>query len=320
MDKPLINSASQIVKSNVLVEALYNLELNEQRLLMLAIIHARETGRGITPDEPLFIPALLFADRFSMASGNAYKVLRSASDNLFTRQFSFITSVIPPDETEAVIALKRSRWVSEIGYMEEKQCVMIVLAPAVVSCIARLERYFTSYELDNVARFKSKYSIRLYETLVQWLAVKKTPPYLLTELRDRLGVEETEYPRVADFRAKVLAKAVKEINALSNLTVKVKEDKAYIGLDKTFTYEFSYFIKKGMSGEPLVPVEQIRLTGPQKNYFANLLLDHHAFCNEYANVNESRPDFKARLIELLDEPNAVRTFLPYLKAVGFNHK
>ena len=37
-----------VVKDNVLINASYNLEVTEQRLILLAIINARETGNGIT--------------------------------------------------------------------------------------------------------------------------------------------------------------------------------------------------------------------------------------------------------------------------------
>nr|MDA4918341.1 RepB family plasmid replication initiator protein [Acinetobacter baumannii] len=42
-----------VVKDNALINASYNLELTEQRLIMLAIINARELGQGITADSKL---------------------------------------------------------------------------------------------------------------------------------------------------------------------------------------------------------------------------------------------------------------------------
>lgn len=37
-----------VVKDNALIDASYNLDLVEQRLILLAIIEARETGKGVT--------------------------------------------------------------------------------------------------------------------------------------------------------------------------------------------------------------------------------------------------------------------------------
>ena len=46
-----------VVKDNALINASYNLEVTEQRLILLAILNARETGNGITADSKLEIHA-----------------------------------------------------------------------------------------------------------------------------------------------------------------------------------------------------------------------------------------------------------------------
>ncbi|MEK5760596.1 RepB family plasmid replication initiator protein, partial [Acinetobacter variabilis] len=42
-----------VVKDNALINASYNLDLVEQRLILLAIVEARESGRGISTNKPL---------------------------------------------------------------------------------------------------------------------------------------------------------------------------------------------------------------------------------------------------------------------------
>ena len=42
-----------IVKDNALMNASYNLDLVEQRLILLAILEARESGKGINANDPL---------------------------------------------------------------------------------------------------------------------------------------------------------------------------------------------------------------------------------------------------------------------------
>ena len=41
-----------IVKDNALMNASYNLDLVEQRLILLAILEARESGKGINANDP----------------------------------------------------------------------------------------------------------------------------------------------------------------------------------------------------------------------------------------------------------------------------
>ena len=46
-----------VVKDNVLIDASYNLDMVEQRLILLAIVEARETGKGISHDTLLQVHA-----------------------------------------------------------------------------------------------------------------------------------------------------------------------------------------------------------------------------------------------------------------------
>jgi plasmid replication initiation protein len=78
-----------VVKDNALINASYNLEVTEQRLMLLAIINARETGNGITADSKLQIHASDYMKHFNVDKKTAYEALKNAVDNLFNRQFSF---------------------------------------------------------------------------------------------------------------------------------------------------------------------------------------------------------------------------------------
>ncbi|HAL9257481.1 TPA: replication initiation protein, partial [Escherichia coli] len=142
--------------------ASYNLEVTEQRLILLAIISARETGQGITSDSKLEIHASDYAIQFSVAKETAYEALKSAVNNLFERQFSF------REETKKGTGIVRSRWVSRIKYIDDAAILEITFAPDVVPLITRLEEHFTSYQIKQIAQLTSKYAIRLYELLIAW--------------------------------------------------------------------------------------------------------------------------------------------------------
>lgn len=78
-----------VVKDNVLIEASYNLDLVEQRLILLAIIEARESGKGINAHDPLSIHAESYINQFGVHRNGAYQALKNASKDLFVRQFSY---------------------------------------------------------------------------------------------------------------------------------------------------------------------------------------------------------------------------------------
>ena len=76
------------------------------------------------------------------------------------------------------------------------------MPPDVVPLITRLEEHFTSYQLKQVSQLTSKYAIRLYELLIAWREVGKTPQIDLAEFRQKIGVEAKEYERMHHFKAR----------------------------------------------------------------------------------------------------------------------
>ncbi len=96
--------ADLVVKSNKLVQALQTLTLSETRLLQLAIVDARETGQGLSAEEPLELNASRYATAFNVSPDAAYLALVEAEDSLFKRQFTITNE----DGT-----LTKSRWIQD---------------------------------------------------------------------------------------------------------------------------------------------------------------------------------------------------------------
>jgi hypothetical protein len=65
-----------VVKDNALINASYNLDLVEQRLILLAIIEARQSGKGINANDPLTIHAESYINQFSAHRNTAYEGLK----------------------------------------------------------------------------------------------------------------------------------------------------------------------------------------------------------------------------------------------------
>ena len=188
-------------------------------MILLAIIEARESGKGINTNQPLTIKAASYEAHFGVQKDASYKALQAACENLFNRQFSYI------EERSNGVAVIRSRWVSQIAYIESAASVELILAAAVVPLITRLEKHFTSYELEQVKDLSTAYSVRLYEILIAWRSTSKTPVISLTEFRQQLGVLPEEYPRMFDFKKYVLDSALKQINAHTDIQVTYEQHK-----------------------------------------------------------------------------------------------
>jgi plasmid replication initiation protein len=104
---------------------------------------------------------------------------------------------------------------------------------------------FTSYHLEQIALFKSVYSIRFYEFAIMHMKSNDGKPtqFFITidELKRRFEITE-KYKMYNNLKQRVIEKAMTEINAFSNISLRYVE------------------IKKGRS------VDQIKLIVKYKNW------------------------------------------------------
>ena len=209
-----------VVKDNALMNASYNLDLVEQRLILLAIVEARESGKGINANDPLTVHAESYINQFGVARQTAYQALKDACDDLFARQFSY-QEINERGNTENV----RSRWVSEVRYVDAEATVKLIFAPVVIPLITRLEERFTQYEMKQISELSTGYAIRLYELLICWRTTGKTPVIELSDFRQKMGVLDSEYQRMHDLKKRVLEPALEQINEHTDITATYEQHK-----------------------------------------------------------------------------------------------
>lgn len=228
-----------VVKDNALMNASYNLDLVEQRLILLAIVEARESGKGINANDPLSVHAESYINQFGVARQTAYQALKDACDDLFARQFSY-QEINERGNTENV----RSRWVSEVRYVDAEATVKLIFAPIVIPLITRLEERFTQYEMEQISELSTGYSIRLYELLICWRATGKTPVIELADFRQKMGVLDSEYQRMHDLKKRVL----EQVNEHTDITASYEQHKK----GRVIT-GFSFKFKQKKKTEPKTP-------------------------------------------------------------------
>ena len=303
-----------VVKDNALINASYNLELTEQRLVMLAIINARELGRGITADSKLEIHASDYAKLFNVSPDASYKALKDAVNNLFNRQFSYTAEY----KKTGKVGIVRSRWVSRIFYVDDLALLEITFAPDVVPLITRLEEHFTKYEAKQVAHLTSKYATRLYELLIAWREVGKTPVFELQQLRKNLGVEDDEYQRMHHFKSRVLETAITQINEHTDIKATYEQHKK----GRTIT-GFSFKFKQKQQPkkldskrDPNTPDFFIKMTDAQRHLFAKKMSEMPEM-GKYSQGTESYQQFAIRIADMLLQPEKFRELYPILEKSGF---
>lgn len=314
-----------VSKSNALIEAEYTLNLVAQRVIVLAIIEARNQGDLIKACGSLRIKATDYQQNFNCALPMAYESLKSACDNLYEADFCYWDK----DELDRD-RFNKSRFVRKASYVKGGGYVEITFGDDVIPLITRLSERYTEYELKQIKDLNSVYALRLFELLMKWQSTGKTAPINISDLRNRLGVEEKQYKQMCDFKKRVLDSAVKEIN--DNTNIKVKYEQVKEGR-KIIAFTFKFTVKKS----PKKPVMNTRdpdtidiftgvtdkgvkafkpMTIGQITFFASLLAKDSSFNSSenglIANVGESDKDYHMRVQRSLNDYENQVKWLDYL--------
>ena len=307
---------TQIVKDNALINASYNLELVEQRIVLQAIVKARETEKGFDTKTPLSIHASDYEKQFGVTKDAAYKALKDAVLSLFERQFTFT------ELEKGKIKVVKSRWVSQIAYVDDLAEVQIIFSPAVASMCSRLESHFTSYDLDQVSKLNSKYAVRLYELVIAWKSTGKTPVFKLQDFREKIGLlDENEYKDMCTFKKNVLELAVKQINEHTDIKLDYEQHKKGRTISG-FSFKFKQKVKQQeieQQRDPNTADLFTKMTDAQRHLFAHKLAHDARVQSEYSHLigTGSYEDFARLLADKLAEEKHFKTFYPLLVEYGF---
>ena len=302
-----------IVKDNALIQASYTLDTVEQRLILLAIAEARETGHGITENSLLEVHASSYINTFNVEKHTAYTVLRDASKSLFDRYVTY-HDINPKTGKDRSF---HCRWVDKIGYEPQTGIVFLRFTQDIVPLITRLEENFTKYELEQVSRLTSSYAIRLYELLIQWRSAGKTPIFDLSIFRQQLGVEAHQYKTMSNFKTYVLDFALKQVNELTDITAKYEQHKKGRSISG---FSFSFKQKKTNSDKVIKETDTLalfsKMSDKQRHLFANKLSELPEM-GRYSEGTESYQQFAVRISEMLQDSQKFQELFKKKKKVGF---
>jgi len=196
----------KVVISNQLNEAVQVLTISEKRLLMLLI--TKVNAQNI--DSEIVMTTAEYATEYQIAGKGVYSVMRAAQDRLFDRY--------------VIIGNRRLRW-TVTDNMPDTLSGKIVckvhsdLKPHIIG----LKQKFTQYYLRRAGDFKSLYSWRLFEKIMQfrtqgWWRVS------VVDFKETLNVPKTYDSDFQKVRIRVINMAMKEIKA-AGLPVKLETEK-----------------------------------------------------------------------------------------------
>lgn len=303
--------AELVVKDNALIQASYTLDLAEQRLILLAIIEARNKSQGITQDTLLEIHASSYAKQFNINDKTAYTVVKDASKGLFDRYVTYHDKNPKNGKDRSF----HCRWIDKTGIEPDSGIVYIRFTSDVIPLITRLESHFTSYEIDKVANLTSSYAIRLYEILISWREVGKTPKYEINDLRSKLGVEPKQYQRMNNFKARVLELAIDQINEHTDITANYNQHKK----GKVIT-AISFSFKHKKSEEKSTNDDSyIKMTDSQIKLFSSKLAALPELGSN-APIGASTDEYAQVIANELRDTNQQQKYHKYLSKVGYQQK
>lgn len=194
-----------VTVSNELIRSVQGLSLSEKRLLMMGVSKLDE-GEGI--EQMITIPCSEYASLYSMEKTTAYKALRTGSEKLFDRHFK-----PNPDKPNL-----KKHWTITADY--DGGSVSLKFHPDLDEHVLGLKAHFTRYLLSRAGDFKSLYTWRLFELIMQF----KTTGVLKISVDKFKTVMETTPHQGEDFgriRSKVINPALKELKDKADLPVKL---------------------------------------------------------------------------------------------------
>lgn len=186
------------------------MSLDEKRLLMLGISKINPLTSGKEPIE-FDVVASEWTTYYKGNLRHAYQRMQEAATALMGRQ----VEIREPTKTGS--KLIKMQWVDKCEYQEGEGRVSIKFGSSIAAQLIGLTRQFTKTDLLNVGELSSVHSIRIYEMLSQfrdtgWRIME------LEKLKEALSLHNC-YPDFTDFKKRVIAPSVKDINEKTDLMI-----------------------------------------------------------------------------------------------------
>ncbi len=239
----------KVYKANILIEARYDLNLTEQKLILYSASKVDSfTGDNFT------LLQISIADFFEVAGvgkdSKNHQYIKETAEGLMDK----------------VLHIKRPHggwlmlnWVASCEYKPGEGIIELEFSQKMKPYLLGLEEHYKGYPLREVMQLNSKYSIRLYELLIQWEHTRhKSLTIAVEELRKKMGIADDEYERFTNFETYVIKTAVTELNNVSNIYVTYDKIKKGRRIDKI---KFKFEIKTDENNEQIRNLESLKEAG-----------------------------------------------------------
>ncbi len=336
-----------VVIDNAIVNATYELSVNEQRLIFSAIAQIPknvpvEANRAYCVTRDDFIKLGVHPDTVAREIRTATKDLMKRTLRMNTEigelEFTWLKEVLRYDKhAEEKLKAKYPNTEDYGKYIQmlraynlldsfalfrneenDNVVVRLVFNERITPFLTELKDNFTQFGVEDIAGFGSTYSIRIYQAMMQF----KSTGYRkmsLKDLRYMLALGD-KYDATKDLKVRVIDTAVNEINGKSPYKVTyelLKTGRKFTHLELKFKRKEP--LKKTQGTEVLRDLNTnvfFNMSDAQINMYGNQLADIRELGN-MAHTGESAANFASRIKIMLKDPEQQKQFHLYLKQLGF---
>lgn len=275
-----------VVKSNKLIQAKYELSLNEQKVILYAVskLDTKNDNFNVIP---------IYVKEFYNLLGTTterYTELRDMINELRKK-----TLIIDTGKGEIITG-----WLSSLEYKKDTGIIEIEFSNKLVPYLLQLKEQFTRYQIKNILYLNNKHSIRIYELLKQYETIGNRT-FKVEDIK-KLLLLENQYTRFSNFESWVLKPSLEEINEYTDITISYKKIKKGRSIDsiqyiikpkKNNDYieylEETYNIKdmkidSGLEDENFNTEQMVKLYEKAINKLGTLAEDKNSICS-YININ-----------------------------------
>ena len=200
-----------VTKSNTLITASYDLNLQEQKLILTLASMVQPTDEEFKEYE---FKIKDFMELLGIETQTKYTEIPKITKELMKKVFEI-------REGKDIIQLS---WLSSARYKTGEGLVILKFDSSLKPYMLQLKELYTSYKLENILSLKSKYSLRLFE-LLKCNEFKKIWTIELEELKKILGVTEKSYSIYQNVKNRIILKAQKELKEKTDISFDFEEIK-----------------------------------------------------------------------------------------------
>ncbi|MFK7799529.1 MAG: replication initiation protein [Aureispira sp.] len=204
-----------VTKSNNLVEARYHFSIWETRVFT-KLVSLIQPGDADFKRYRLHIKDLV--QFFGVNDNDAYVKIKAVPDSLLKKVVT-----IPYTENGEERLLKTGLIAQATIPKKKEGYIELSFHPDLKPYLLQLKRTFLSYDIRNVLKISSVYSIRIYELLKQYETLGYRE-FNLEELKVILGVSD-KYKLYGHFKSRIIIKAQEDLQQYTDITFSFREIK-----------------------------------------------------------------------------------------------